>query len=194
MSNKVFDIRQTAPTKDDVFFVDTNIWYWMTYASSKTFPDTKVAPQEYQTTHYPDFIQKALTAESQLYYSPLSLAELANTIESIELNLFKIFNPDNDGITRKAFRNIRNERNAVVQEVDAAWATITTLSKVLKSELTEELSENSLTSFKQTMLDPYDAFFYEMMKSEGIVKIITDDADFKTAIGLEIYTANNRLL
>ncbi len=194
MSNTIFDITTTEPKSDDVFFVDTNVWYWLTYASSKTFLNKDQAPSEYQTTLYPDFIQKALNVSAKLYYSPLSLAELANTIENIEFGIFEMFNK-NDGkrIHRKQFRKIAKERKGVVQEVEAAWDTIASLANSLDCELTEKLSEASMEIFKSSNLDPYDAFFIEIMRTNNLTKIITDDADFGSTTGLQIFTANSRL-
>lgn len=194
MSNTIFDITTTEPKSDDVFFVDTNVWYWLTYASSKTFLNKDQAPSEYQTTLYPDFIQKALNVSAKLYYSPLSLAELANTIENIEFGIFEMFNI-NDGkrIHRKQFRKIAKERKGVVQEVEAAWDTIASLANSLDCELTEKLSEASMEIFKSSNLDPYDAFFIEIMRTNNLTKIITDDADFGSTTGLQIFTANSRL-
>ena len=196
MSNKIFDISAIEPSANDVFFVDTNVWYWLTYASSKTFLDPSQEPQKYQTDSYPSFIQKAMDANSKLYYSPLSLAELANTIERKEYEIFDMFNATNNNgqrVHRKKFRKIASERKGVVQEVDAAWAMITTIGNSLDCELTEKLSEDSLDTFKASMLDPYDSFFFEIMKLNGLNKIITDDIDFDSANGLEIFTANKRL-
>lgn len=196
MSNKIFDISSIEPSSDDVFFVDTNVWYWLTYASSKTFLDPSQEPQKYQTDSYPSFIQKAMDANSKLYYSPLSLAELANTIESKEFEIFEMFNAgvgNGKRVHRKKFRKIASERKGVVQEVDAAWATITTLGSSLDCELSQKLSEDSLDTFKASLLDPYDSFFVEIMKSNGLNKIITDDVDFGSTTGLEIFTANKNL-
>lgn len=49
----VVDIRQDAPKQEDVFLIDTNVWYWLAYGAS-------VTAMLYQTKDYPAFIKKAI--------------------------------------------------------------------------------------------------------------------------------------
>lgn len=91
----VVDIRQDAPKQEDVFLVDTNVWYWLAYGAS-------VTAKLYQTKDYPAFIKKAIFAKSQLCCCGLSLSELAHLIEWNELAIynsrFKVNVPANEGV------------------------------------------------------------------------------------------------
>ncbi|WP_238360989.1 hypothetical protein [Iningainema tapete] len=79
---EVFDIRSDIPKKDDIFLVDTNVWYWLTYtpAIGSSVP--------YQTTDYTSYLRKARSAKSLLSYTGFSLAELAHLIEKAEREIF----------------------------------------------------------------------------------------------------------
>jgi hypothetical protein len=59
----VVDIHSDTPSSSDIFLVDTNVWYWMTYqrASSGDQP-----PKSYQTNQYPSYISQALSMGSRL--------------------------------------------------------------------------------------------------------------------------------
>ena len=70
----VVDINADTPQASDVFLVDTNVWFWMTYSKSITVSNP------YQTNVYPDYINKALNAGSLLYRCNLSFAELTHLI------------------------------------------------------------------------------------------------------------------
>ncbi len=82
---EVFDIRKDTPRPDDIFLVDSNVWYWITYTRAD-LADTR--PRQYQTNDYPLYISKVLSAKSKLLRCGLSLAELAHLIENTELEIF----------------------------------------------------------------------------------------------------------
>lgn len=76
---QVVDITTDSPKADDVFLVDTNVWYWMTYtrASLSARP-----PAQYQTTNYPTYTNAALAAGARIYQSGFSLADRNSSVYS----------------------------------------------------------------------------------------------------------------
>ncbi len=56
--SNVIDISTDIPSHQDVFFVDTNIWFWMTY--------TKANPLPYQLNNYPTYINKILSRNGEI--------------------------------------------------------------------------------------------------------------------------------
>ncbi len=48
----------------------------------------------------------------------------------------------------------------------------------------------AVTRFSTQRLDGYDLFILESMKQESLTKIITDDGDYVTAPGIQMFTAN----
>lgn len=47
---EVVDIRSECPSKDDIFLVDTNVWYWYTYTNAS------ISALNYQITEYPSYV------------------------------------------------------------------------------------------------------------------------------------------
>jgi hypothetical protein len=89
---KVIDIRRNNPKQKEAFLVDSNVWYWMTYTKASSSALAYPA-LPYQTTRYPSYISKALSAKSQLYHCGLSLNELSHIIEGTERDIFKRSTP-----------------------------------------------------------------------------------------------------
>lgn len=40
---EVVDITTDSPKADDVFLVDTNVWYWMTYPNATSYVPSQLA-------------------------------------------------------------------------------------------------------------------------------------------------------
>jgi len=66
------------------------------------------------------------------------------------------------------------------------------MSECIDIRLNTKLASNVLDILKQTLLDPYDAFYIDSMSRYGIENIITDDADF-ISTDISVYTTNNKV-
>lgn len=183
---EVVDIKADSPTATEAFFVDTNVWYWMTYPNAATgaFPS--------QLSDYPAFVNRALAAGARICYSGLSLAELSHLIEKTER---EIYEKSVSLIRTKEYRNnLPGERSRVVSEVEAAWGQVKSLSSPLALTVDEKTTDAALDRFRMEKLDGYDLFILETMKNHGVVQIITDDGDFATVAGIRVFTANRNVL
>jgi len=179
---EVVDINADSPNRTDVFFVDTNVWYWMTY------PNAATAALPGQLSDYPAFVNRALAAGARIYYSGLSLAELSHLIEKTER---EIYEKSVCLIRTKEYRhNLSSERSRVVSEVEAAWGQVKSLSSSLALTVDEKATDAALDRFQTEKLDGYDLFILETMKNHGVIQIITDDGDFATVAGIRVFTAN----
>ncbi len=183
---EVVDINADSPTATDVFLVDTNVWYWMTY------PNAATAAYPGQLSYYPAFVNRALAAASKIYCSGLSLAELSHLIEKTEREIYE----KSIGMIRaKEYRhNLASERSRVVSEVEAAWGQVKSLSSPLALTVDEKTTDDALDRFRMEKMDGYDLFILETMKNHGVVQIITDDGDFVTVAGIRVFTANRNVL
>lgn len=180
---EVIDIRSDSPKKEDIFLVDTNVWYWLAYTKAS---QTALG---YQIQDYPLYLGHAHSVDSLLLYCGLSLAELAHNIEQVER---KIFSPT---LRSKEYRhNYPNERANVAAEVEAAWGVVTSLA--VSTDITvDETTTNAVLSRLMTQaLDGYDLLILEAMDKAGIKQVITDDGDYVTVPGITLFTANQNVI
>jgi hypothetical protein len=58
----------------------------------------------------------------------------------------------------------------------------------------ETTTNASLTRFQTQPLDGYDLLILEAMAQAGTVKVITDDGDYVTVPGIQVFTANYNVI
>ena len=185
----VVDIRKDSPREQDIFLVDTHIWYWITYTRASLSNDK---PMYYQTFEYPEYINKALDVNTKLYRCGLSFAELAHLIEKAEREIFARLT---GSIGKKEYRHhYPVARNDMVKEVNSAWGQVKTMALPLDIAVDETLISAALRRFEKECLDGYDVFFAETMSKAGVAQLITDDGDFSTVAGIVVFTANEGVI
>ena len=115
----IIDIKTDTPQQSDIFFVDTNVWFWQTYRNAG------FGANSYQLSNYPNYpyyINLALSNGATLTYSGLTLAELAHIIEKTE---YDIYVQSNGYLHFKKYRHdYPKERANVVAEVQFTWRRI----------------------------------------------------------------------
>ncbi|MDF0551565.1 hypothetical protein [Kamptonema sp. UHCC 0994] len=180
---EVVNIQFDTPQKDDIFLVDTNVWYWLSYTKAST------SALPYQINDYPAYLRKVISAQGLLLYCGLSLAELAHNIEQVERKIFSTT------LNTKEYRhNYSTERANVVAEVVAAWSQVTSIAVSTDVTVDETTTNASLTRFQTQLLDGYDLLILEAMDKAGIVQVITDDGDYVTVPGIKVFTANRNVI
>ena len=185
----VIDVRVDTPKPEDVFLVDSNVWYWTTY--------TKASLSNQQQTlrrvrDYSAFVNKAIAVSAKLYRCALSLAELAHLIEKSER---EIFVKTSGSIRPKEYRhNHPKERSNVVNEVRAAWGQVKTMASSLDVTINDAITGTALARFEKECVDGYDLFFLEAMSNGKVIQIVTDDGDFATVSGIRVFTANQNVI
>jgi predicted nucleic acid-binding protein len=187
---QIVDIRKDLPRSDDIFLVDTNVWYWHTYTNAN------VSASPYQIDNYPEYLIQAISANSVLSYTGLTLSELSHLIEQTERNIFiKSRNLDRSTFKPKEYRhNYPEERKKVIQEIVTAWSQVKSIAAPLDLTVNETVTDSALLRLHSQALDGYDLFMLEAMKKEGITQIITDDGDFSTIAGISVFTANSNMI
>lgn len=182
--SKVYDINKYVPTEKDNFFVDTNVWFWLTYSKASGRQSLQV---------YNQFIAQALSNNATLYHSGLSLAELAHIIEKSEREIHeKVMKKQ---IFPKDFRhNYIAERKAAIKEIEASWQQVENMAFQVKLDVCEELTTECMNAMSSNTLDGYDLMIHESMKSSGVLNIITDDGDYTSVGGINVYTLNRNVL
>jgi hypothetical protein len=192
VSATVCDIRTTDPEPEGEYFIDTNAWYWTTYSRASILASD--GPIKYQRQHYPRFIKRALDKGSILHRCDLTLPELCHIIEDCERQIFSQFVAQRE-VSPKEHRHCEDEeRTQVVSEIESAWIQITQMSSCINLSLQQPTTGQALNDLKRCRVDGYDLFFLQAMKQGRVAKILTDDCDYATATGLEIYTCNPGLV
>lgn|SRR5574340_148523 len=189
---QIFDLNSHKPIKGERYFVDSNVWFWSTYVSSKRIVLPQ-HPQQYQLTDYPVFLQKVLDDGASLCHCPLTLAELANVIERTELDIYRR-TINNDFFDKKEFRRIQSERQSVLNEIKVAWDSINAMSKCIDIEMDHKFVGQAREILAEGTVDPFDAFFIQIMRDHKIDYVITDDHDFTTVKQQILITANRKAI
>ncbi len=190
----VVDIQTDRPQPGDRFLVDTNVWYWLTYTRSA---NTARPPQNYQVNQYPKYIRSALNAQSQIFWSALSMAELTTLIERTEYELFcKTSGLDPKNLSPKVYRhNHPQERsNQVIPEIKATWGQVESLGNCLESNISQATITQIIANFSQQALDGYDSLIVSAAKAANMNQILTDDIDFITVPEVIVFTANRKAI
>ena len=68
------------------------------------------------------------------------------------------------------------------------------MSHCIGLNIQEPTTKDALNDLQQYPMDGYDIFQLQAMKQGKATKIITDDADFVTVPGLEVFTCNLGLI
>ena len=183
---EVVDISADTPKAEDAFLVDTNVWYWTTYPNA-----TSHIPN--QISDYPGYLNKALGASAKIFHSGLTLAELSHIIEKTEREIYE--RNVGNSIKPKEFRhNLVSQRGRVVSEVQAAWAQVASLAEPLTVTIDSPTATAALNRLQTEKVDGYDLFILESMRNHGVVQVITDDGDFATVPGIQVFTANRNVI
>jgi len=150
-----------------------------------------VTARSYQVNVYPNYLKKIRSVNCKILRCNLILAELAHLIEDTEYKIFC----DNNGYTtqnfsKKEFRhNHHQERSQVTQEIENAWNTIQRFSTLFSFTIDETTANTFITDLKNHRIDGYDLFYLNGIRTNGL-QILTDDGDFATVPGINVFTAN----
>ncbi|WP_441002638.1 hypothetical protein [Pseudocolwellia agarivorans] len=178
-------IKQTdnIPAKENIL-LDTNVIYWMTYASSRVMPSSLKA-QAYQLSSYPLIIE-SLLGKNDLYYSRFSIPELFHLVSKIEASIDGV----NNNREHKEWMRLKG-RDIVLNEMKSVLCAIENFAKLLDGDEKSLVSPiKYLELYGAVFMDGYDIFIKNEMDTKNISFIITDDMDFGSVKGINVITAN----
>jgi hypothetical protein len=92
--------------------------------------------------------------------------------------------------TKEYRHNHTTERSNVVAEIQTAWGQVKTMAMPIEALVDEPTTDAALIRIQTQLLDGYDLFILEAISRMGIVQVITDDGDFATVPGIQIFTSN----
>ncbi len=188
----VVDAKTRAVKSGEVFLVDTNVWFWACYEAA---PDAPGISKPWQSREYPAMLARVLKAGGRLVWSPFSWSELGHIIERTEWKI-SLACGATTAETVKAFRYENpTERERVVDAIKGTWKQVTELAdpmpEIVLNAATVDAANAELSN---VMLDGYDLFMAQQLRTSGLAGIITDDGDFTTFPGITVFTANSRII
>jgi hypothetical protein len=182
---EVIDISTDQPRTSDALLVDSNVWLWMTYLGPG-------ASTDWRSRVYPNYIKRTRRAKAKLLRCGLSLCELAHQIEQAEFEVFQEAHPNERA---KEFRhNYPLERRSVATSLRAAWRIIKSMAVPLDLTVDDRATDAATAAFESRLLDGYDLLFVHAMSAAGINQVLTDDGDYCTVPGLQLFTANRQVI
>lgn len=189
MPSNIIDIDTvdiSSIASEEVFALDTNVLYW-THYSQASAPTLRALP--YQVTKYPNFIEQLLENGNTLVTTVLNVSELNHVVENSE---WKIYNAVRGCWTKKKdFRNLISERQHYKNEMETIMLQLkeTYGDQIRMIEITEKNIEQYIANIEKNACDIFDYVIICKLKAEGIVNFITDDKDFLTIDGINVYNA-----
>lgn len=172
----IVDVSLDTPNKDDIFFVDTNVWLWLTYSKLPA-----------RNNNYEKYINKALAAGSTILYCGLSLAEIAHAIEKSEREIYESLKGK---IKPKQYRHLKMERQKVVSEISAAWNQVKNLATHAPVNIDQDVIDSVYKMILNEQIDGYDSFILKCLQLHNVKNIITDDSDFAGIPDIQVFTSN----
>lgn len=187
---EVVDITADTPRSDDVFLVDTNVWFWTTYSRAALAP---APPPHHKTKHYPEFLRRAMGVDAELLRCDLSVGELAHLIEKTEYDIFCQQTAYSG--RPKDFRHTEAAaRTRVVAEIQAAWGQVEQMSADVVFQVDAALGAAVLKQCAAACIDGYDAMMLYAAAQSGIRQVVSDDSDLCTVPGIQLFTANRNVV
>lgn len=180
---KIQDFDITTVKEEDVFFLDTNILFFI---HSGYYMQTSS-----EFTEYSNIVQRILSNGNSIYVSALNIQELLNGIENKEYLLYIRANSLNKhSFTKKDFRNnatlrlnVKNKLLIVIQEIECAY------NIVEGGNISLSLTKNFVTNYEKHHYDPMD---YYLVKNtydySDSITYITDDKDFQFDSSINVIT------
>lgn len=175
--NQISDISSHSFSKNDLLFLDTNIWL------SVYGPITYIRRR---ASIYSNALRDIRTTGCSIFIDILVLSEFINAYAKWEYHQSTQKNIH--------YKNFRKSSGfiSIAKDIANNVRRIINQCTYCNYNFTNERMEELLIDFENGSLDFNDQIFTEICKNEGLV-LVTDDGDFKDS-GLTILTANSYLL
>jgi predicted nucleic acid-binding protein len=188
----IINIENDAPGPSDRLLVDTNVWYWTCYSRASL---TDHPPERYQSKLYPAYVQEVIAAKGMLLRCAFIFSELCELVERSERQVHNGTLAPGSELTPKGFRHGDSALRAQVRsEVELAWLQVKRLSGVVSCNIGDTTVEQAISGLRAAEIGGHDALILASMANTGITGILTDDSDFATVTGLQVFTANRWII
>lgn len=172
-----------------VFCLDTNVLYWYTYPRYGTVKSGVIN----QAQVYYDFVDKLVSDGNPLYTSVYNISELLNVIEKNEYDIYTTMHPEIP-LTKKDYRRILTERESLKRIMKTTLANVKAICKVIDFEFSSKTMDLFVANLSDHRCDVFDYLILNHYVEINELNILSDDNDFATFEGINLYTANTKIL
>ena len=172
--------------KEKIFAIDTNVLIWTHYSKAS---DPSLNRHPYQVIEYPNFISKLLQNGNKILTTNLNISELCGVVEKNEYRLYKAINGQGN-LKFKDFRKIAVERanyktelDTMIMEIEAAYN-----NQIEIVEIDQTIISKFQSDICSSQCDIFDYAVIKYLKGIGVIDYISDDKDFGTIDGINLYT------
>lgn len=171
------------------FCLDTNVLYWYTYPRyGLGEKDNKHHSQVYY-----DFVDKLVADGNPLITTIYNVSELLNIVEKHEWEIYKRLNPQFP-IDKKDYRRIASERTNLQQIMKTTISNVKNICTIVDFNFSSEGLDCYVDSFTKHRCDVFDYLILTYYVESSDINVISDDNDFSTYSGINLYTANPKSL
>lgn len=187
IQSNVIDIRKDVDIEGKSFYVDTNVWFWITSLWGYD------CAAFYQNKYYPDFVNKAIEI-SKLYTSIINVLELSHVIEKTGYDIYK--KETGSELTFKEYRhNLPEKRKETTDIIVSSWECLSGMARVLRTEVDEKYDiDQAIEILTRSQIDSYDSLIFQTMEKNDIKNVVSDDGDFATIPDVTVFTANRNVV
>jgi len=175
-----YRIDQYHFSKSDKLFWDTNVWLFL------HSPQYRLSDR--RTRVYSSALKRMLEAQSRIFIDAIVLSEFVNALARFA---FHILSPQQRPANFKSFRRSSRFR-PVAKTIASACRKVLGFCTRIESNFVSLDIDALLGQYEIGASDLNDLLLANLCKSRNLT-LVTDDGDFRRS-GLEVLTANNRLL
>lgn len=167
------------------YAIDTNVLYWMHYSRAS------LSPNNYQIKTYPNFISHLISQQKKLMTTTYNIAELITIIERNEYRIYLEQNNLQDSeFSIKKYREDEVERVRVKQEIQSVLTQIENIYTIVQLDLKMDWMSTYTNDFEKHSCDVGDYSCIQQFLKEKINCFLTDDIDFCSIEGINVFTSN----
>lgn len=185
------DINSYVPMNNNTTYcLDTNALYWYCYPRyGINLKPNRVS----EIGVYYDFVDRLVQNGNTIVTSIYNVSEFLNIIEKHECEIYQKLNR---GIKYniKDLRNIEAQRANLKRQMTVSINNVYAICKVLEYAMERTTIDNFVDKLHEHKCDVFDYVILDYYKKNKNLNIVTDDADFMSIDGINIFTANPQIL
>lgn len=185
------DIRTYMPVNNNtVFCLDTNVLYWYCYPR---YNDNLHPQRVSEIGVYYEFVDRLVRNGNPIITSIYNVSEFLNVIEKHECEIYQKLH-DDIVVSVKDLRNIKQEREKLKRLMAVSTNNVFETCEIIEFEMKKSVIDKFVDNLHSHKCDVFDYVTLDYYKEHNKLNIVTDDADFMSVDGINIFTSNEQML